>query len=104
MSGCNGRFAVLLIAVLGAPILHSFAGVSFAQSPAATTETPIEDGWRRTASGWEQIADWRLAAAYSSVPSWRVDFHPAALALLQALVIAAAFRVFSGKTRAGRTA
>ena len=69
-----------------------------------------DDGWRRTAAGWENIADWQVVAAADAVteaermqwrveteafaedlalvPGWRLDFHPAALALLQLAVLA----------------
>ena len=105
MSSRNWRTAFLLTAAVCALAAFGFAGSTYAQAAAATpAAAPIDDGWRRTATGWEQTAAWRLAATTSPAPTWRVDFHPAALALLQALVIGAAFRVFSGKTHAARNA
>ena len=68
-----------------------------------------DDGWRRTADGWENISDWQASAAspgafeadlhwrmetvssaeeLALVPGWRLDFHPAALALLQMVLLA----------------
>lgn len=68
----------------------------------------FDDGWRRTASGWEHIASWptfaRAAAAVGRdeqrristiphpehlalLPGRRLDFHPAALALLLVMVV-----------------
>lgn len=69
----------------------------------------IDDGWRRTASGWENMADWQVVAyapatfavegdkPFSAIPNaehlsllpgWRLDFHPAALALLLVAILA----------------
>jgi hypothetical protein len=68
-----------------------------------------DDGWRRTADGWENISEWksyatdpspiasRKAPAIEAIPSshhlalipgWRVDFHPAFLAFFQVTLIA----------------
>jgi|GEM_PF-6585990 len=67
-----------------------------------------DDGWRRTANGWEHVADWpefaSLAAEFERSGSWRVvtasdaeqvalvpgrrlDFHPALLALLMVALL-----------------
>src|SRR5262245_13032887 len=55
-----------------------------------------DTGWRRTAAGWEYVESWtgaRVAAGGHRYPLpppadigtkiWRIDSHPAALALLQ---------------------
>ena len=102
MSGRNWRTSFLVITVACALGACSFGGAAYAQTAGATSDaTPIDDGWRRTSSGWEQSFAWQTTAA-STASTWRVDFHPGALALMQALVIAAAFRVFSAKNSAGR--
>ena len=105
MLGRNGQTVFLLIAAVCTLTAFSFTSSAFAQLASATSDAaPIDDGWRRTANGWEQIAAWQVPATSSPVPARRLDFHPGAMALLQALVIAAAFRFFSGKTQAARNA
>jgi hypothetical protein len=92
-------------AVCGLVVLGSVTGLQADNQPSA-------DGWRRTANGWEHQEDWyvqSLRAAYprreflhantpNSPPATRWDFHPAMLAILQGLAIAAAFRVWPRST------
>lgn len=102
------RNAIGLAAVLS--IAGTATAVDSASAEGATSNVPAtsaDDGWRRTASGWEKISDWpRPADGYSNsatlgswMPAQRVDFHPAGLALLQTLATAAAFTAFSVKTQ-----
>ncbi len=66
----------------------------------------LDDGWRRTVDGWEHVGHWQALGAtfhkatdveppptipssdhLAIVPGRRLDFHPAALALLQVTVL-----------------
>jgi hypothetical protein len=91
-----------VVAALGVPC--SVRGDNAGQSPA-----PLEnDGWRRTTSGWEyfqggqpQFHALPRARAFTFVApapaahTWRLDSHPAALALLQLLATIGAFAFLS---------
>jgi hypothetical protein len=77
-----------------------------------------DDGWRRTAYGWQRIEDlqseaWgiprrqpdRFITNELSRPQWtRWDFHPGALALGQLMVVAAAFAGVRHQVRLAATA
>jgi hypothetical protein len=53
------------------------------------------DAWRRTANGWELVNRWHeQPARYSLEPAFRLDSHPATLALLQSLAVVGAFALF----------
>jgi hypothetical protein len=68
---------------------------------------PSDDGWRRTARGWERTAIWTdpqaiANAEFFSVPQdsrpklLRWDVHPLLLAAAQALLVAGAFCLWPG--------
>jgi hypothetical protein len=86
----------------------SNADVSFGEAsiPFGQPRPLSDDGWRRTADGWEHVADWEAfggdvqvaerrsesafvpdRSAAALLPGWRWDFHPALLALLQMVVV-----------------
>src|SRR5687768_12447182 len=56
----------------------------------------VSDAWRRTANGWELISRWHEQPLRSewTPPAFRLDGHPAALALLQSLAVVGAFALF----------
>jgi hypothetical protein len=68
---------------------------SHEQSTAGT-----DDGWRRTATGWERLAE----AGSSSPARWqmRFDVHPAGLALAQLLAVGFAFLFAQPASAAGQ--
>lgn len=52
----------------------------------------LEDGWRRTAQGWEQRSDWMAPASMQPEPFTRY-IHPWTIAALQVLVSLLALQV-----------
>jgi hypothetical protein len=89
-----------------------FAGLSACVLPAAhaaQAENALQaavpdDGWRRTADGWERIESWHIApvaraiqqaahlsASSEAVPARRSDFHPAILVVFQVLAVTAGY-------------
>ncbi|HZN36611.1 MAG TPA: hypothetical protein VFB80_22430 [Pirellulaceae bacterium] len=67
-----------------------------AVSQTVTAQT-ADDGWRRTANGWERVVlhhDWVFSAAKSAEPAARFDTHPAALALFMVVTIIGAMVAF----------
>jgi hypothetical protein len=77
--GITGTLAVLL----AAGYFLSQAGLS-AVSSSAEVSPVQEDGWRRTAQGWEQVSGWQSLARERSRPS-PFFMHPATIAALQLL-------------------
>ena len=69
--------------------------------------TPSDDGWRRTARGWERTAIWAEPQALANAEFFsspqdspsrllRWDVHPLLLAAAQALLVAGAFCLWPG--------
>ena len=88
-----------LLAILAVTSLFAGAGWAAAGLPALPAET-TDDGWRRTADGWER-ADQFLrsqAAAPCDYPARR--FHPALLASLQILLGAGALLIANQRAAA----
>lgn len=103
-------FAAVVTCNCTAPLLATGQGGAHAPVPFGQPRPgSYDDGWRRTADGWENIADWRAVVASAEaidqdlrwrvetvtspdelalVPGWRLDFHPAGLALLQVALLA----------------
>lgn len=61
LNGLRGKSVMIgslaLIAVLTAP------------NTSCAEEAAIDDGWRRTKNGWENIATWRVSRAEMTLPS-----------------------------------
>jgi hypothetical protein len=79
--GITGTLAVLLavgyvLSQAGLPAVSSSGSVSVVH----------EDGWRRTAQGWEQVSGWRLPAMEPVTRTGHFSVHPATIAVLQLLV------------------
>jgi hypothetical protein len=94
-----------LLAILAVTLL--FAGAGWAASvtlqPAATTSVAAsDDGWRRTADGWERAEQFlpTQTAAPCDYPARR--FHPALLASLQILLGAGALLLANRNSAAER--
>jgi hypothetical protein len=61
------------------------AAVAALGRAAAADPVPADDGWRRTASGWERIDQPSPSASEPNEATSRHDTHPAVLALGQLL-------------------
>lgn len=99
--------AVAALVGTGAALADANGRSGFESAPFGQPRTaPHDDGWRRTADGWERIDRWgEYASIYPGAaepyvgssnaasnhlafgPGGRLDFHPAALALLQVTVL-----------------
>jgi hypothetical protein len=76
--------AALFFAVTAAVLAHE------------SSASDASDAWRRTANGWELVTRWheQPLRSDSTPPAFRLDSHPAALALLQSLTVVGAFALF----------
>ena len=100
------RFAAAFLWVFAGFILGLvIVGTQWLQ---ARDPAPSDDGWRRTAAGWERVELWAApkrpieAASFrktGSEASMRWDFHPAYLVLFQVAAVWAAFFVFRATRR-----
>jgi hypothetical protein len=79
--GISGTLAVLL----AVGYVLSQAGLPAASSTGSVSVVH-EDGWRRTAQGWEQISGWQSPAMEPATRPGRFSVHPATIAVLQLLV------------------
>jgi hypothetical protein len=100
------RYLLLLICLLGPSALVVATRTWYA------AEQPNDDGWRRTADGWENSQRWpSITSAWFSQASptrattsgWRVDSHPAALALSQLGLVILGFYAFPAPARSAQT-
>jgi hypothetical protein len=101
---------VALVVMLGLAAMTAWNGSLQADDARST-----DDGWRRTAHGWENMARWhqprpnrgpdeyRFAIGDRlSRPAPRWDFHPIVLAALELLAIALGFAMFPAARQAMR--
>ncbi|MEX2173352.1 MAG: hypothetical protein WD872_03260 [Pirellulaceae bacterium] len=105
-----GRFGCVLLLICGALVCAASAG------GIANDADSADDGWRRTAHGWERAPEWIVEASGGALRpgerfitdeltrprSARWDFHPAALAVLQLVAIAVGFALCSEPTVASK--
>jgi hypothetical protein len=71
-------------------------------SASNATENGGDDAWRRTGNGWEHVATWTESKprySNNSVSSFRLDSHPAALALVELLAVVGGFAAFPWQIR-----
>jgi len=93
-------YGVWLIAICGLLSIPAWHSTARAEGDEAAAVTTVEDPWRHTPHGWELVNRWTRPAArpVANGPSFRLDSHPAALALVQSLAIVAAFALFPPRT------
>jgi hypothetical protein len=99
------RRAIGFTGLLGLCLIGSSCGSCWADGLNA------DDGWRRTASGWERRKDWALidkgsvlylaSAGGPIAASIRWDTHPAVLALVQIVVVVVGYATFPAQRRVG---
>jgi hypothetical protein len=92
-SNSYGIWLIAICSLFAMPGWHSSAN---ADTGGAATAAASDDLWRRTPNGWEVVDRWNRAKASPMLSnySFRLDSHPAALALVQSLAIVAAFALF----------
>ena len=87
MRGITGTLLVLLA------VCYFASSAEWSTSHGAGAGTVrLEDGWRRTAQGWEQRSDWMAPASMQPEPFTRY-IHPWTIAALQLLVAMLALRL-----------
>jgi hypothetical protein len=89
-------YVIWLIAMFGLLATAKWSSTAKAETEGAAAVTTVADPWRRTPHGWELVNRWNRPAASPAAngPSFRLDSHPAVLALVQSLAIVAAFALF----------
>lgn len=62
----------------------------------------IPSGWRRTESGWEDAAGWRLDATPQSLPTSAAAVHPLVIASLELMISFGALLIGANSSRVAR--
>ena len=92
----TSAYGIRLVALCGFLAFPGWHSPANAQADSAAVVSTVEDPWRRTPQGWELVNRWNQATfrAIPSGVSFRLDSHPAVLALVQSLAIVAAFALY----------
>src|SRR5206468_1616114 len=101
---CMSRASGIVSAVFAAAFLAAAFVTTVAARGAAEDEAAIDDGWRRTASGWEHVSQWTTTASHSVALGHSVyavagptggspPVHPALFAVFEFLAAIGALRL-----------